>query len=39
MSPACAQRKGQLWLDKMVEDMADGMLNIVEEKILKNMLN
>lgn len=39
MSPACAVRKGQQWLTDMVENMADGMLNIVEHKILRNMAN
>lgn len=39
MSPACAVRKGQQWLSDMVENMADGMLNIVEHKILQNMLS
>ena len=39
MSPACAIRKGQEWLAHMTDDMADGMLNIVEEKIFKNMLD
>lgn len=38
MSPACAHRKGQQWLDQMVEDMADGLLNIVEHKLLVNMM-
>lgn len=37
MSPACAHRRGQEWLTEMTEDMADGMLNIIEEKIVKNM--
>ena len=37
MSPACAQRRGQEWLTEMVDDMSDGMVNIVEEKILRNM--
>jgi hypothetical protein len=38
MSPACAVRKGQQWLTQMVENMADGMLNIVEHKILLSMM-
>jgi len=37
MSPACAHRRGQEWLTEMTEDMADGMLNIIEQKIIKNM--
>lgn len=37
MSPACAERKSQPWLQEMVEDMTDGLLNIVEHKVLKNM--
>jgi len=37
MSPACAVRKGQSWLQEMVEDMADGLVNIVEHKVLRNM--
>lgn len=37
MSPACAIRKGQEWLSHMTDDMADGMINIIEGKILKNM--
>ena len=39
MSPACAHRKGQEWLTKMTEDMADGMLNILEHKIIKSKAN
>ena len=37
MSPACAVRKGQQWLSEMVEDMADGLLNLVEHKVLRSM--
>lgn len=37
MSPACAHRKGQQWLTDMADDMSDGMVNIIEHKILKNM--
>jgi hypothetical protein len=37
MSPACAERKGQTWLRSMTEDMADGMLNLIENKILVDM--
>jgi len=37
MSPACAQRQGQEWLAHMADDMSDGMVNILEEKILRNM--
>ena len=39
MSPAIAARKNQQWFQKMVEDMADGLLNIVEYKVLRNMVN
>ena len=39
MSPACAVRKGQQWLTAMVENMADGLVNIVEHKILLNMMS
>ena len=37
MSPACAQRKGQKWLFDLTENMADGMLNMIEYKVLQNM--
>jgi hypothetical protein len=37
MSPACAQRQGQDWLDRMADDMSDGMVNILEDKILRSM--
>lgn len=39
MSPACAPRKGQQWLQEMVEDMSDGMVNIVEHKVLRQMVS
>jgi hypothetical protein len=37
MSPACAHRKGQKWLTEMADDMSDGMVNIIENLVLKNM--
>ena len=32
MSPACAERTQ--WLSDMLDDMADGMLSIIEKKII-----
>ena len=37
MSPACAERKTQQWLSDMTADMADGMINIIEDKIVKQL--
>lgn len=38
MSPACAERTP--WLTDMLDDMADGMLSIIEKKvILSNEFN
>ena len=37
MSPACAHRKGQKWHSDMVDRMSDGLLNIVEHKIISNL--
>lgn len=34
MSPACAERTE--WLTEMLNDMSEGLLNIIEKKILKN---
>ena len=34
MSPACAERTQ--WLTETLDDMADGLLNIVEKKIIVN---
>ena len=39
MSPACATRKGQEWLKDMCDDMSDGMVDIIQHKVLKNMEN
>lgn len=35
MSPACSDRHSQPWFQKMTETMCDGMLNIIEHKIIK----
>jgi hypothetical protein len=32
MSPACAERT--TWLSEMLDDMADGLLTIIEKKII-----
>lgn len=37
MSPACAERKTQQWLSNMTEDMADGMINIIEDKMVRQL--
>lgn len=37
MSPACARRDGQEWLASLLEDMSDGMVNLIEEKVVRNM--
>lgn len=33
MSPACAERTP--WLTDMLEDMSDGMVQVIEKKVLK----
>jgi hypothetical protein len=33
MSPACSERTP--WLTEMLDDMAEGLLNIIERKIIK----
>jgi tubulin monoglycylase TTLL3/8 len=33
MSPACSERAP--WLTEMLDDMAEGLLNIIERKIIK----
>ena len=37
MSPACAERTP--WLTEMLDDMAEGMLNILEKQVLVNSPN
>ena len=39
MSPACAYREGQEWLGEMLDDMSDGMVNLIEEKVAATFLN
>jgi hypothetical protein len=34
MSPACAERT--TWITEMLDDMADGMVAIIEKKVIKS---
>jgi hypothetical protein len=34
MSPACAERTP--WITEMLDDMADGMVAIIEKKVIKS---
>lgn len=37
MSPACAIRKGQQWLQDMTDQMGDGMLNLIENHVFRGL--
>ena len=37
MSPACSERQTQPWFQEMTQTMCDGMVNIIEHKVVRTM--